>query len=273
MSSGPNESVPRVPATPQQEAPLPGAVEPSSPVVINWGMYPDIFLVQPHEPLEYYVPGGFHPVSLGDTLRDGQYTIRYKNEEVRFIDWGLSYPVGESVTVLEQPDSLRPPETFFGHTFTYKHDLWRAGSVIYSLFYQKPPFSCIGDPKHFFIRRLVAKLGPLPPIWNAEWEEMMVGDKHAEVDAANMPQELLQDTFEPRRQEIVRQWHTDLQGYELDEHFGYDLETLKCLLRPIQGLMQHEPEKRISLQEAMSCIEWTDYRKQGSFTSEDEDEE
>lgn len=103
-------------------------------------------------------------------------------EDIRLIDWGWSFSVEDTVTVLGQPNNLRPAETFFGHSFTYKHDLWRAGCVIYALFYQKPPFDCIVDPDHFFIRRLVAKLGPLPAPWHAKWEEMLVGYKSAEKD-------------------------------------------------------------------------------------------
>ena len=34
--------------------------------------------VLPHEPLKEYVPGGFHPVALGDTFMDGRYTVRHK---------------------------------------------------------------------------------------------------------------------------------------------------------------------------------------------------
>lgn len=35
-------------------------------------------IIQPHEPLEEYRPGGFHPVTLGDTFRDERYSIRHK---------------------------------------------------------------------------------------------------------------------------------------------------------------------------------------------------
>lgn len=46
---------------------------------INWGMYDDLSgIIQPHEPLEEYRPGGFHPVTLGDTLCEERYSIRHK---------------------------------------------------------------------------------------------------------------------------------------------------------------------------------------------------
>lgn len=42
------------------------------------GLYRDSQLILPHESLVRYKPGGFHPVNLGDTFRDGRYTIRHK---------------------------------------------------------------------------------------------------------------------------------------------------------------------------------------------------
>jgi serine/threonine-protein kinase SRPK3 len=41
-------------------------------------LYPDCLEIFPHEALEKYNPGGFHPVNLGDTFQDGRYTIRHK---------------------------------------------------------------------------------------------------------------------------------------------------------------------------------------------------
>ncbi|ERT03330.1 CMGC/SRPK protein kinase [Sporothrix schenckii ATCC 58251] len=214
-------------------------------------------------------PAGLPEQLVACTAWDGWYVDTV--EDIRLIDWGWSFAAGKTVTVLGQPNNLRPPETFFEHSFTCKHDLWRAGCVIYSLFYQTSPFSCIGDPNHFFIRRQVAKLGPLPAPWHAKWEEMLVGYKYAEEDAANMPQELMEDTFEPRRQEIrthILNADPDLgeddNEYQRDEYSEYDVEALKCLLWPIQGLMRHEPNKRISLQEAASSIQWIDHRREAT---------
>ncbi len=82
-----------------------------------------------------------------------------------------------------------------------------------------------------------------------------------------MPQELIQDTFEPRRQEILTHIlnadpDVDEDDHEKrDEYSEYDVEALKCLVWPMQGLIRHEPDKRISLQEAASSIEWTDHRR------------
>jgi len=45
---------------------------------IDWNLYSDAVYVQPHEPLELYVPGGLHPVTLGDSLHQGRYSIRHK---------------------------------------------------------------------------------------------------------------------------------------------------------------------------------------------------
>lgn len=40
--------------------------------------YPDEQLALPHENLDLYAPGGFHPVDIGDTFSDGRYTIHHK---------------------------------------------------------------------------------------------------------------------------------------------------------------------------------------------------
>lgn len=45
----------------------------------HWTLYDDdTGQIHPHEPLEHYVPGGFHPVALGDAFRDNRYTILRK---------------------------------------------------------------------------------------------------------------------------------------------------------------------------------------------------
>lgn len=45
----------------------------------HWTMYDDdTGQIHPHEPLEHYVPGGFHPVAIGDTFHDSRYTILRK---------------------------------------------------------------------------------------------------------------------------------------------------------------------------------------------------
>lgn len=41
-------------------------------------LYHDAQTILPHEDLERYKPGGFHPVNLGDTFQRGRYTIRHK---------------------------------------------------------------------------------------------------------------------------------------------------------------------------------------------------
>lgn len=51
----------------------------SASTVVNWKLYDDeTGQIHPHEPLERYTPGGFHPVALGDTLQGGRYIIRHK---------------------------------------------------------------------------------------------------------------------------------------------------------------------------------------------------
>lgn len=51
----------------------------STPTVVNWTLYDDqTGEIHPHEPLERYTPGGFHPVALGDAFKYGRYVIRHK---------------------------------------------------------------------------------------------------------------------------------------------------------------------------------------------------
>lgn len=53
--------------------------QPPNPGGNTWEKeYPEIVFVLPHEPLERYVLGGFHPVTLGDTFCDGRYIVRHK---------------------------------------------------------------------------------------------------------------------------------------------------------------------------------------------------
>lgn len=48
--------------------------------------------------------------------------------------------------------------------------------------------------------------------------------------------------------------------YQRDEYTDDDYEGLKCLLRPMIELLQYEPDKRASLREALSYIDWVDHR-------------
>lgn len=59
------------PDTPEPTAPKPAAA--------TFALYDDeAGQVHPHEALDHYVPGGFHPTALGDTFKDGRYVIHRK---------------------------------------------------------------------------------------------------------------------------------------------------------------------------------------------------
>lgn len=51
-------------------------------------------------------------------------------EHIRILDWGAAFPISDKVTSISQPLSLRSPETFFIGSFDFRHDLWKAGSVV-----------------------------------------------------------------------------------------------------------------------------------------------
>lgn len=46
----------------------------------------------------------------------------------------------------------------------------------------------------------------------------------------------------------------------MDEYSDYDFESLRVLSLTISALLKWEPESRVSAQEALSRIEWVDYR-------------
>ncbi|KAI1735360.1 kinase-like domain-containing protein [Xylaria scruposa] len=186
-------------------------------------------------------------------------------EDLRLIDMGETFPVGDIVTKIAQPMDVRSPETFFIGSFDYRHDLWRAGCVIYSLYFQKRPFESGWGKDAIFITRLVMKLGPLPDIWNARWEELKKQYKGYEEHKSRLSIQPLIEIFEPRRNEIIS-WCSNEDhkyAYEKDEFTEHDYAALESLLGVIEGLLQFHPDKRISLQEAVSHIrsKWTDYRR------------
>lgn len=58
--------------------------------------------------------------------------------------------------------------------------------------------------------------------------------------------------------------------YEKYEYTDYDYEGLKCLLQTLVGLLQYKPDERISIQEAMSYIDWIDHRAETEEAEADE---
>ncbi|KAI1252328.1 hypothetical protein MGN70_006903 [Eutypa lata] len=194
-----------------------------------------------------------------------QYTVwpgwyEASDEDLRLLDLGLAFPVGNTVTGIAQPWDLRSPETFFIGSFDYRHDLWRAGCVIYSLYYQKQPFISFGGKDVWFIRKLVTKLGPLPDNWQNRWEDIQRQSQYAQNDDP----EPIVETFEPRRNAIISSCNDDDGDYEKDEYTEHDCAGLDSLLWVLKGLLQYQPDKRLSLQEATSHIrlKWTDYRRE-----------
>ncbi|KAI0432299.1 kinase-like protein [Xylaria sp. FL1042] len=184
------------------------------------------------------------------------------DECLRLIDLGVAFPVANTVTDIAQPMDVRSPETFFIGSFDYRHDLWRAGCVIYSLYYQKRPFISFWEGGYLFTRILVEKLGPIPDDWQSKWEEMREQSQTLLVDE-HRP-ELIIETFEPRRNAIILSCEDEDGEYEKDEHSEHDYAALESLLWVLKGLFQYKPEKRLSPREVISHIrsKWTDYRRE-----------
>ncbi|OBT65037.1 hypothetical protein VE03_05250 [Pseudogymnoascus sp. 23342-1-I1] len=105
------------------------------------------------------------------------------------------------------------------------------------------------------------KLGPVPPAWQSQWDEKIAGNKKLEEERNNGSKEqLITDTFEPRRLAIIKQCEEKHMVYWRDDYTDVDYEGLKCLLRPMIELLRYEPHKRVSLREALSYIDWVDHR-------------
>ncbi|TRX88294.1 hypothetical protein FHL15_010798 [Xylaria flabelliformis] len=197
-------------------------------------------------------------------------------EDLRLIDLGEAFPVDDRVTEIAQPGDVRSPETFFIGSFDYRHDLWRAGCVIYSLYFQKNPFVAGWRDDSLFIIRLVRQLGPLPESWKTRWDELKGQCKDFEEYEIELTREPLRnmfkpiiETFEPRRNGIIS-WCSNEDhenAYSKDEFTEHDFAALDSLFWVIEGLLQFHPDERISLQEAVSHIrsKWTDYRRESKI--------
>jgi hypothetical protein len=52
------------------------------------------------------------------------------DEDIRLFDYGESFLQGKEPERLNQPGTLRVPETIFTHSFDYRVDLWRIGCMV-----------------------------------------------------------------------------------------------------------------------------------------------
>lgn len=96
------------------------------------------------------------------------------DEDVRLVDWGSAFPAGGTVPAeaLAQPIDLRSPETFFVGSCDRRHDAWRAGCVMFVLFYQQSPFWVFSADSHFYLGRVIRKVGPAPESWRPRLAEL-----------------------------------------------------------------------------------------------------
>ncbi|KAH6880070.1 kinase-like domain-containing protein [Thelonectria olida] len=189
-------------------------------------------------------------------------------EDIRIVDWHGSFPVDEPRCGKDVPQnrSLFSPENFFASTLGPKHDFWGAGCVIYYLFFQELPFSYMYTD-YAFLESIIRKLGPLPEGWQARWEEM----RNENGEVSHQLGEVQDDrrittTFEPRRESIMKQMEEEEEqgDYEKGEYEDDDFEALKGLLGVMMGLLRYEPEKRMSVPEALQCIQWIDHQREST---------
>lgn len=74
-----------------------------------------------------------------------------------------------------------------------------------------------------------------------------------------MPHQRIEESLEIRRKRIISDCQ-DGEKYTKDEYSQYDFDRLKFLFRPMIELLRYEPEHRVSAQQALSYIDWIDYR-------------
>jgi hypothetical protein len=85
--------------------------------------------------------------------------------------------------------------------------------------------------------------------------------------------EHLVDSFEARRETIIANTEKS-ERYEKSEYTEDDYQALRCLLHIMRGLMEHEPDKRLSIQEAIRSVSWVDHwREVQQGEQEDSNEE
>lgn len=104
-------------------------------------------------------------------------------EAIRLIDWGSAFPVDTRPDSISDHRDMRAPERYLLKLSDWRQDLWKAGCVIYALFYQDKPFR--HGWKAGGVRTLEgmgSKLGPLPDKWKGRFEEMMAQEGVKEED-------------------------------------------------------------------------------------------
>ena len=155
-------------------------------------------------------------------------------------------------------------------------------------------------------------MGPLPDDWRSKFEEIRKENTYTDADGKTLPGpfviahigtfelfytflfvsvdtnsrgkkeadtswEKFVDTFENRRQSLVSTYTDSNEEtswkYDQDEYTDYDFECLKSILGPMQELLRHEPERRISARAAADLIEWTDHRRVKSEDPDEHDDE
>ncbi|KAF1821532.1 kinase-like protein [Dissoconium aciculare CBS 342.82] len=167
-------------------------------------------------------------------------------EDIRLIDWGEAFPLGEAPSGLAQPLDLSAPETIFADQFDHRIDLWRAGCVIYALVFGIYPFSFILKQSDL-IGQMIEFVGRLPSEWEEKAQDLMKDSKRAFPS----PDQTLPRLDSRFSESAV---HPDLLG-----------------LQPIiKGLMRFLPSDRLTACEALELLPEYEY---SADSEDDEDSE
>uniref|UniRef100_A0A8H7KA72 Protein kinase domain-containing protein n=1 Tax=Bionectria ochroleuca TaxID=29856 RepID=A0A8H7KA72_BIOOC len=101
-------------------------------------------------------------------------------------------------------------------------------------------------------------MGPLPSAWNDQWIKIIQEKPGFDPEPRGEPRfQPLRKTFEQRRHFIITLAEKD-EDFEKPDFIEDDYQGLSCLLSVMEGLMQHEPQKRITSGEALARMHWID---------------
>ncbi|KAK5246696.1 hypothetical protein LTR83_001100 [Exophiala xenobiotica] len=92
------------------------------------------------------------------------------DEDIRIFDLGEAFLNGAVSENLPQPSHLRAPETIFMDSCDSRHDLWRAGIMIYTFLFGSVPFQYWYDD--VLVAQMIHFVEELPMEWQQKWDDM-----------------------------------------------------------------------------------------------------
>lgn len=119
-------------------------------------------------------------------------------EDIRLIDWGESFRLGEEPDRVAQPIDCKAPETIFTDRLDYRIDLWSAGIVVRISIQTIPLYTCSQAVRYHMIfghrpfggysedvclvSEMIHFVEALPGEWREKWVEMRESHLKTHVD-------------------------------------------------------------------------------------------